>query len=100
MKIIRMFKALLNKAPFHKRVWYNYRAMLPLEELIGDSFVEIFDEEGHYISCPGIGGTVVYNINGRKFLYRVVGFQNESRNRDWLFDTDYINPVIEFIKPL
>ena len=95
-----MINALRYNAPFRKRVWYNFRAMLPLKELIGYSFVEIFDEDDNYISCPGIGGTVVYNINGRKFLYRVVGFQNESRNRDWLYDTDYINPVIEFIKPL
>jgi len=100
MKFIRKVRAFINKVPFRKRVWYNYRAMLPSEHLAGKSFVEIFDENDKYIDCPNVGGFLVYNVNGYKYLYRVIGFENESRNRDWLYDTDYINPVIEFVKPL
>jgi hypothetical protein len=99
-KIIRMIMAAICKVPFRKRVWYNYRAMLPSDHLAGKNFVEIFDENGHYIDCPGVGGTLVYNVNGVRYLYLVIDFKNESRNRDWLYDTDYINPVIEFVRPL
>lgn len=98
--LFRRASAVMHKVPFRKRVWYNYRAMLPSDELSGKSFVEIFDERGRYVDCPGIGGTLVYNVDGTRYLYRVVDFKNESRNRDWLYDTDYINPVIEFVKPL
>lgn len=102
MKLIRRFLAKCYKVPFRKRVWYNLMAMLPKEEIESNNrtFVEIFDKDGFYIDCPSIGGTVIYNQKGTKFLYKIVGFQNESRNRDWMYDTDYINPVIEFIKKI
>lgn len=99
-KLFRRMRAAICNVPFRKRVWYNYRAMLPSDHLAGKSFVEIFDEHDRYIYCPDIGGLLVYNINGVRYLYRVIGFKNESRNRDWLYDTDYINPIIEFVKPL
>lgn len=99
-KLFRRMRAARCKVPFRKRVWYNYRAMIPSDRLTGESFVEIFDEHNHYIDCPDIGGFLVYNINGARYLYRVIGFKNENPNSDWLYDTDYINPVIEFVKPL
>ena len=83
--------------PFRERKWYNYRAMLPKDELPNKTFIEIFDENDRYIDCPDIGGTVILNDKGSRYTYRVVGFKNESRNRDWLYDTDYINPIIEFV---
>ena len=30
----------------------------------------------------------------------IVGFDNDSKDKDWLYDTDYINPIIEFKKKL
>ena len=96
----RKIKAKKLGIPFRKREWYNYRAMLSKEELPEYSFIEIFNENGRYIDCPPIGGTVIYNIKGKKYLYRVVDFKNESRNRDWLYDTDYINPIIEFVEEI
>lgn len=83
--------------PFRKRMWYNYRAMLPKDALSDKSFIEIFDERGRYIDCPGIGGEVIYNYKGQRYRYRVIDFRNDSRNRDWLYDTDYIHPVVEYI---
>ncbi len=83
--------------PFRKKMWYNLRAMLQSDKLSNHSFIEIFDEKGHYIDCPGIGNEVIYNHHGNKFRYKIIGFKNESRNRDWLYDTDYIMPVCEFI---
>lgn len=82
--------------PFQEREWYNYRAMLPKDVLKDKTFIEIFDSHGNYIDCPGIGGTVILNSRGRRFEYKVVGFKNESRNRDWLYDTDFINPIIRY----
>ena len=93
----RMRQAKKYGVPFCKRMWYNYRAMLPKDILSEKSFIEIFDESGRYIDCPGIGGEVVYNNRGERYRYRVVGFKNESRYRDWLYDTDYIHPVVEFM---
>jgi len=74
--------------------------MLPKCRLAEESFIEIFDADGSYINCPGIGGTVIYNDKGRSFLYEVIGFDNESPNRDWLFDSDYINPIVRYVKKL
>ena len=99
-RIIQFIKAQLLGVPFTTRVWYNFRAMLSKDELLNHSFIEIFDERGSYIDCPPVGGTVIYNIKGKKYLYEVVGFKNESRSRDWLYDTDYINPIIRFVKPI
>lgn len=98
--VFRRVRAAICKVPFRKRVWYNFQAMVPSDHLAGKSYIEIFDEHDRYIDCPDVGGLLVYNINGARYLYRVIGFKNESRNRDWLYDTDYINPVIEFEKPL
>lgn len=95
--VIRMLMAKHYDVPFRRRMWYNYRAMLPKESLSDKSFIEIFDKDGRYISCPSIGGEIVYNNRGQRFLYRIIGFDNESRNRDWLYDSDYIHPVVEFI---
>lgn len=105
MKIINFFKSLKRKreakcegVPYEKRMWYNYRAMLPKDCLAEKSFIEIFDEDGRYINCPGIGGTVIYNNKGRRYLYEVVGFDNDSPNRDWLYDSDYINPIVRYVE--
>lgn len=100
MKIIRKIKAHIYKVPFKTKEWYNYRAMLFKENLKNKSFIEIFDDKDYYIDCPDIGGKVIYNVCGVKYLYKIIGFENSSKNRDWLYDTDYINPVIEFIKKL
>jgi len=96
-KLFRFFMAKRQGVPFRTKEWYNYRAMLSKEELPKYAFIEIFDTNGNYIACPEIGGVVIFNHKGQRFKYRVVGFKNESRNRDWLYDTDYINPVIEYL---
>lgn len=93
----RKREAKRERVPFKKKEWYNYRAMLSKDSLADKTFIEIFDEGGNYIDCPGIGGEVILNAQGRRYRYRVVGFKNESRNRDWLYDTDYICPVIEYL---
>lgn len=90
-------KAAVLGVPFRTRVWYNYQAFIPKEEYKDKRYVEIFDEQDRYIVCPPVGGTVVYNCKGVRCLYLVVGFKNESPDRDWLYESDYINPVIEFI---
>lgn len=104
MNIIIFFKNLWlkreakrNSVPFRKRMWYNLQAMYPKVKQVDKSFIECFDVNGKYINCPGIGGTVIYNDKGRRFRYRIVGFQNDSRFRDWLYDSDYINPVVEYL---
>ena len=104
MKLINLIKPLWLRreakregVPFRECMWYNYRAMLPKDILAEKSFIEIFDADGRYINCPGIGGEVVYNAHGRRYRYRVVGFKNDSPNRDWLYDNDYINPVVEYV---
>ena len=99
-RIFRRLRAKKLGVPFRKREWYNYRAMLSKDNLNDTLFIEIFNDKGRYVECPKIGGTVVYNIKGTKYIYRVIGFKNESRNRDWLYNSDYIHPIIEFVKPL
>lgn len=103
-KIISYFRSLLKRreakregVPFKKRMWYNYRAMLSKDSLAERSFIEIFDKNNRYIKCPGIGGTVNYNNKGRRYLYEIIGFDNDSRNRDWLYDSDYINPIVRYV---
>lgn len=86
--------------PFRKKMWYNYRARFLKDELSQKSFIEIFDKDGRYIECPPVGGEVVYNNKGQRFLYRIIDFDNDSRNKDWLYDSDYINPVVEFIEKI
>jgi len=107
MKIIDYFKQLKRKreakregVPYKKRMWYNYRAMLSKDELAEKSFIEIFDENGRYINCPGIGGTIIYNNKGKRYLYEIIGFDNASRCSDWLYDSDYINPIVRYVKKL
>ena len=104
MNIINFFKSLKRKreakregVPYEKREWYNYRAMLSKADLTEKSFIEIFDADGRYINCPGIGGTVIYNDKGRRYLYEVIGFDNESRNKDWLYEGDWINPIVRYV---
>lgn len=104
MKLINFIKGLWLRreakregVPFRERMWYNYRAMLYKEILHEKSFIEIFDKDGKYIDCPGIGGEVIYNDHGRRYRYRVIGFKNDSPNRDWLYGSDYIHPVVEYV---
>lgn len=99
-RISRKREAKKYGVPFREREWYNFRAMLSKDSLADNSFIEIFDENGRYIDCPCVGGEVVYNSKGQRYLYRIVGFENESRNRDWLYDMDYINPVVEYLRKL
>ena len=49
IKLIRKILAHRLGVPFQVEVWYNYRAMLPKNELEGKTFVECFDEDGKYI---------------------------------------------------
>lgn len=100
MKLIRKLLAKLYHVPFEVTVWYNYRAMLPKNELEGKTFVECFDEEGKYIFPPKKGENVIYNIKGERYVYKIIGFNNDRRDKDWLYDTDYINPIIQFVKKL
>ena len=100
IKLIRKILARRLGVPFQVTVWYNYRAMLPKKELEGKTFVECFDEEGKYIFPPEKGENVIYNIQGQRYLYKIVGFDNMNPWSDWLYSTDYINPIIQFVKRL
>lgn len=100
MKLWRMIQARRHKVPFRSREWYNFRAHIRKEECPRYDFIEIFDDDGKYIPCPQIGEHVIYNVHGTKYIYKVVGFKNNSMYSDWLYDSDYINPIIEFVKPL
>lgn len=83
--------------PFRMREWYNYRVYLGKENRDANSFIECFDDNGKYINCPGIGGEVIYNKNGVRYRYKVIGFKNEDANSDWLYLSDCIYPVIEYV---
>ena len=100
IKLIRKILARRLGVPFQVTVWYNYRAMLPKNELEGETFVECFDEDGKYIYPPEKGENVIYNIKGERYVYKIIGFNNDRRDKDWLYATDYINPIIEFMKKL
>lgn len=63
------------------------------------TFVECFDKNGKYI-YPFKGLDVIYYVKGKRYVYTIVGFDNDSKDRDWLYDTDYINPIIEFKRKL
>lgn len=98
IKIIRKLLAWHYKVPFRQKVWYNYRAMLG-RDYKNKIFVECFDKEGNYI-YPIRGLDVIYYAKGKRYVYTIVGFDNDSKDKDWLYDTDYINPIIEFKKKL
>lgn len=63
------------------------------------TFVECFDKDGKYI-YPIKGLDVIYYVKGKRYVYTIVGFDNDSKDKDWLYDTDYINPIIEFKRKL
>ncbi|MBR1378001.1 MAG: hypothetical protein IJ557_02605 [Bacteroidaceae bacterium] len=95
---IRKHEAKREGVPYEKRMWYNYQAMLPKDSLAEDSFIEIFDKNGRYITCPDIGGTVIYNNKGRRYKYQIIGFANENPLSDWLNDSDYIHPYVRYVE--
>lgn len=104
MGIINFFKSLKRKreakregVPYEKRMWYNYRFMLPKSRLAEKSFIEIFDADGCYINCPGIGGSVIYNDKGRRYLYEVIGYDNETHN--W-YEGERNAPIVRYVGKL
>lgn len=99
IKIIRKLLAKHYQVPFEKEVWYNYRAMLGTD-ISGKTFIECFDENNKYILPPKIGEEVIYNIKGERYVYIIFGFNNDSPNRDWLYDYDWVNTIIQFKKKL
>lgn len=99
LKIFRKMLARYYKVPFPKKEWYNYRAMLGTD-VSGKTFIESFDDNNKYILPPKKGEEVIYNVKGKRYVYIVVGFEDDSPNRDWLFDYDWVNPIIQFKKKL
>lgn len=97
MKLIRKLKARYYGVPFRKKVWYNYFAMILSTDWKDTEGIVCFHDDGRYIECPGWGKHVVYSVKGVLYAYRIVGFQNDNPDRDWLYPSDYINPVIEFV---
>lgn len=104
MNIINFFKSLKRKReakregiPYEKRMWYNYRFMLPKSRLAEKSFIEIFDADGCYINCPDIGGSVIYNDKGRRYLYEVIGFDNNSQNE---YAVERKDPIVRYVGKL
>lgn len=97
MKILRRIRAKRYGVPFRKREWYNRLAHIREEDANG---IIIFGNDDRYIDPPKVGGLVTYRYKKQLYQYRVVGYQNESRYRDWLYNTDYINPIIEFVRKL
>ena len=102
LSIIKKFLAKhIYHVPFRKKEWYNFQAMMLEEDYPKMSYIEIFDEQGKYIPCPSVGNEVTYHIHGVPYLYKIVGFQNDRKDKDWLYpDTDWINPIIQFKKKL
>jgi len=99
--IRKLFAKYIYHIPFTKKAWYNFQAMIPSDTYNERSFIVIFNEQNKYIPCPPIGSNVVYKIHGVSYLYKIIGFENESPYKDWLYpDSDYINPIIEFMKKL
>ena len=100
IKLIRKILARRLGVPFQVKEWYNYRAMLPHDKIKDITFIECFDANGKYIYPPEKGATVIYNIKGERYLYKIIGFDNDRPDKDWLYATDYIMPIIEFMKKL
>ena len=98
IKIIRKLLAWHYKVPFRQKVWYNCQAMLG-RDYEYKTFVECFDKDGNYI-YPIKGLDVIYYVKGKRYVYTIVGFDNDSKDSDWIYDTDYINPIIEFKRNL
>lgn len=102
-KIIRKLLAKHKyKVPFQLKTWYNYQLALRSydESTSNRDYVIVIDKDNRYIKCPQVGGLLTYRIHGEDYQYIVVGFDNESPRRDWLYPTDYINPIIQFVKKL
>ena len=99
MRLIRKLMAKYYQVPFRQKVWYNYRVMLGRDHK-DKTFVECFDKEGGYIYPIEIGMEVIYYVKGKRYAYTIVDFDNDSKDKDWLYDTDYINPIIEFKRKL
>ena len=97
MKILRQIKAKWYGVPFCVRVWYNFLAHTREKDANG---IIIFDDEKCYIEPPIVGGLVTYRYKQQLYQYRVVAYQDENPNRDWLYYTDYIHPIIEFVRKL
>lgn len=99
MKIIRFLLArYYYKGPWQIREWYNAAASISYKSWKDHNLIICYDDNGKYIDCPSIGGEVIYSIKGIKYIYEIIGFKNDNPNSDWLFSTDYINPIIQFVR--
>lgn len=85
--------------PFRKKEWYNYRINALPEMADEYGHICVFDQEGNYIRPPKKGDTVVYRKHGLFYLYRIVGFDNGNPCSDWRHHWDWVDPVIEYIRP-
>ena len=97
MKILRKIRAKIYGVPFRTREWYNCLAHTREEDANG---IIIFDDKDDYIEPPRIGDLVTYRYKKQLYQYRVVAYQDENPDRDWFYDTDYIHPIIEFVRKL
>lgn len=70
----------LNNAPIKIRTMYNYQLTLDEKNYNTSSYIEVLDKKGNYIECPQVGKTVIYCINGEKFLYKLIDIDTNARN--------------------
>ena len=100
IRFFRKIEARKYGVPFRYKEWYNYAAAISKKERESNvgRFIVIFDENGRYITCPKLGEYVTIKNNGELYLYKIVGFKNSNPNSDWLYDDDWINPIVEFVK--
>ena len=100
MRFLKRREAKKYGVPYKERMWWHYECMLGTQHRDEHPHLECFDEKGKYINCPPIGGEVTYYDKGNRYVYRIVDFDNESRDRDWLYDGDWINPICEFVRKI
>lgn len=70
----------LNNPPIKVRTMYNYQLTLDEKNYNTNSYIEVLDKKGNYIECPQVGKTVIYYINGEKFLYKLIDIDTNARN--------------------
>ena len=100
MSLIGRLFAKINHVPYKTKVWYNFQAYISESRYKEYNFVLIFDKDHRYIPCPTIGSYITYCVHGDYYKYKVVGFDNNNRDSDWLNPSDYINPIIQYVNKL
>ena len=99
MNLIKRIKARYNKVPYKVETWYNTQLYVPPSLWNTHSYVKVLNDNGIYMSCPGLGDNVIYVVNGIEYVYKIVEINNDYYNAHlYHHPADYIDVTLTYVK--